>query len=156
MAVRPYKTRYYCNTGRLIESFPDAFCGAVHYMRAHANFKRPRRPFLSRTDYSFFLSSPLFTSIFFTRLSIALSSRFRRRATIPAAIFDATDSRHEVLYESRSRARGRGNEKICSPKTFRVKEQAIDILVYIIIRRYGQSYSCALLLAAADAHFSPV
>lgn len=24
-AVRPYKTRYYCNTGRLIESFPRRF-----------------------------------------------------------------------------------------------------------------------------------
>lgn len=81
-AVRPYKTRYYCNTERLIESFPDAFCGAVHYMRAHANFKRPRRPFLSRTDYSFFFFSPsFFSSIFFTHLSITLSSRFRRRAT---------------------------------------------------------------------------
>lgn len=73
-AVRPYKTRYYCNTGRLIESFPDAFCGAVHYMRAHANFKRPRRPFLSRTDYSFlFAPLPLFFTSIFSPVSLSRS-----------------------------------------------------------------------------------
>lgn len=81
-AVRPYKTRYYCNTERLIESFPDAFCGAVHYMRAHANFKRPRRDARFCPEwiilFFFFL---FFLFIFFTRLSITLS-HFRGCATI--------------------------------------------------------------------------
>lgn len=117
-AVRPYKTRYYCNTGRLIESFPDAFCGAVHYMRAHAQLQKAATPVSVLNGLFFFFPLPLFYFHFFTRLTIALLSRFRRRATIaifPVAIFDATDSRQEILYEFPV---AQGGVKRFAPKKF--------------------------------------
>lgn len=66
-AVRPYKTRYYCNTGRLIESFPRR-----RFLRRRRRIicvrtvtsKGRDAPDLPRTDYPFLLPPFLYFSFF--------------------------------------------------------------------------------------------
>lgn len=128
-AVRPYKTRYYCNTGRLIESFPRRFLRRRALYACARQLQKAATPVSVPSGLSFFFhptppppSPSFFSSIFFTRLYRAFVSCFRWRATIPVAIFDATDSRREVLQE-----RGR-KRKDLPRKSFRVKGRAIDVL----------------------------
>lgn len=86
-AVRPYKTRYYCNTGRLIESFSRRFLRRrALYACTHTDFKRPRRAFPPRTDYIpfFFLSYFIrFSPRSFFFLSVHDDPRDRRFSILP-------------------------------------------------------------------------
>lgn len=77
-AVRPYKTRYYCNTGRLIESFPrrPAFCGAVALYASARQLQKAATPrTCAPNGLSFF---PLFLPSFFLFFSPSPRSQASR------------------------------------------------------------------------------